>query len=91
MDHATLIDSMAERVGTTKVQARKFFDELVGLIRGELQSGGNLRVNDLGTFSLRGRAPRKGTAPGGQKYEGPARKTVTFKPASNFRRALNLK
>ena len=91
MDHNTLIDTMAERVGSTKVQTRKFFDELVGLIRGELQSEGRMRVNDLGTFHLRGRAPRKGTTPGGQNYETPARKTVTFKPASNFRRALNLK
>jgi nucleoid DNA-binding protein len=91
MTNQELYGELAKRKGLTKKKAREVVQELVSIIRGEVQGEGRFRLSDLGVFTLRYREPRVVKGAGGQVYQVPARQAVCFKVAANWKRAVNLR
>lgn len=82
MNKAELINTMAEKAGLTKVDARKALDAFIEATKKELKSGKEKKVTliGFGTFSVATRKARTGLNPQTKKaIKIPAKKVVKFK------------
>lgn len=80
MNKSELIDSMAEKAGLTKVQAKNALDAFMCTTSEALKKGDKLSLIGFGTFEVKNRPARKGHNPKTNKAINiPAKNVVRFK------------
>jgi len=92
MTKQELIEQFAEfDVFDSKAEAKRTFDGLIDIIKGELIAGNNVALGtDFGTFKVSEQAAKSGQVPGkpGQTYSTPAKNVVKFKVSSPLKSAV---
>ena len=84
-----LINKIAEKSGFTKKKSEKCLNACLEAIQEDLANGGNLRITDFGTFSVKKRKEREGRNPQtGEKITIPASKTVKFNPGKGLKNQI---
>ena len=85
-----LTGALAEKTGTTKVQAKAFLDAHAELLIEELKSTGSVQLAGIGKLKLGMRAERQGRNPStGEAITIKAAKTVKFSGGKSFKDAFN--
>lgn len=88
MTKKELVEALALKAEVSKGQAERMFNELFNLLGQEVAKG-EVRVDGFGTFKLATRAARVAKNPRtGEEVKVPAKKTVTFKPATALKAKL---
>lgn len=76
-----LIETVAEKMGATKKDAKTLIETLFETIAEALAKGKKVQITGFGTFEVRERKARTGVKPGtGEKIQIPASKYPAFKP-----------
>lgn len=90
MNKQALINQLALTAGVNQVQAERVFDALTATITDTLRNGGDLKIGELGRFSVKTRAARKAINPRTQDpIDVPARTVAKFKPGKALLAALS--
>ena len=90
MKKVELVEAVAEKTGLTKADSTKAIDATIEAITEELSNGGKVPLVGFGTFDVSERAAREGRNPRtGAIVQIAARKTVTLKPGSALKDAVN--
>jgi len=85
MNKAQLIDSMAEKSGLTKVEAKKALDAFVGATTEALKGGDRVALVGFGSFAVSERGARTGRNPQtGTEIKIAAKKVVRFKAGADL-------
>lgn len=85
MNKSELINSMAEKAGLTKVQAKGALDAFMCATTDALKKGDKLSLVGFGTFAVVKREARKGHNPRTKQVINiPAKKVVKFKAGSEL-------
>ena len=85
MNKSELINSMAEKAGLTKGQAKNALDAFMGTASETLKKGDKISLVGFGTLSVMERKARKGHNPRTKKViDIPAKKVVKFKAGSEL-------
>lgn len=85
-----LIDAVAYKSHTAKVDVKAVIDATLDVIRDELIAGGKVTLPYFGTFKVNHRAARKGRNPRtGEVINLPPNKRVHFKPGKSLKGAVN--
>ncbi len=89
MNKTELINSIAEKAGLTKVQAKVALDATVESITEQLAKGDKIALIGFGTFAVSEKTARKGINPRTKEViEIPARKSVKFKAGAELTNAV---
>lgn len=81
-----LVAALAEKTGTTKVQAKAFIDAHAELVSEELKASGSVQLPGIGKLKLGERAERQGRNPStGETITIKAAKTVKFSGGKSFK------
>ena len=85
-----LTGALAERTGTTKVQAKAFLDAHAELLIEELKQSGSVQLAGIGKLKMGERAERQGRNPAtGEAITIKAAKTVKFSGGKSFKDNFN--
>jgi DNA-binding protein HU-beta len=85
MNKAQLIDSIAEKAGLTKADAKKSLDAFVEATTDALKNGDRVALLGFGSFSVASRSARTGRNPqSGQAINIPEKKVIKFKPGAEL-------
>jgi len=85
MNKAQLIDSMAEKSGLTKADAKKALDAFVGATTDALKGGDRVALVGFGSFAVSERGARTGRNPQtGKEIKIAAKKVVRFKAGADL-------
>ncbi|MDO4755601.1 MAG: HU family DNA-binding protein [Parabacteroides sp.] len=85
MNKTEFINSVAEKSGLSKADAKKAVDAFVETVSNELKEGGKVALLGFGSFSVAEKSARKGINPKTkQPIEIPARKSVKFKAGAEL-------
>jgi nucleoid DNA-binding protein len=80
MSKALLVDSVAEKLGSSKADASKAIDAVLASIGKVTDDGGRITVPGFGTFRVKDRPARSAKNPRtGAAIEVPARSELAFK------------
>lgn len=89
MNKGQLVEKIAEKANTTKVDAEKILDATLDLIRTHVKKGDEVKLVGFGTFSKAKRKARKGMNPKtGEEIKIPTTWVPKFKPGTDFRNIL---
>jgi DNA-binding protein HU-beta len=90
MNKAQLIDSMADKAGLSKADAKKALDAFMDATSDALKQGDRVALVGFGSFSVAKRSERTGRNPQtGKEIKISAKKVVKFKPGSELADAVN--
>ena len=90
MNKKGLIDAMAAKTGSSKVDAERAIVALIEVISDALKKGDSLSLPGFGSFGIRERNARTGRNPKtGEELAIAASRVPTFKPGAAFKAALN--
>jgi len=90
MNKAELAEKVAGRMGITRLEASNIVDEVVGAISDTIQKREDVRLPNLGYFTVSKRAKRKARNPRtGDEITVPAKWVVKFKPAKGVADGMN--
>ena len=85
MNKTEFINAVAEKSGSSKVDAKKAVEAFVETVSSELKEGGKVALLGFGSFSVAEKSARKGVNPKTkQPIEIPARKSVKFKAGAEL-------
>lgn len=85
MNKTEFINSVAEKSGLSKVDAKKAVEAFVETVSDELKKGEKVALLGFGSFTVTEKAARKGVNPKTkQPIEIPARKSVKFKAGAEL-------
>lgn len=85
-----LTSALAERAGTTKVQAKAFLEAHAALLIDELKQSGSVQLAGIGKLKMGERAERQGRNPStGEAMTIKAAKTVKFSGGKSFKDNFN--
>lgn len=85
MNKAELIDSMAEKAGLSKADAKRALDAFIETTAGALNKKDRVSLVGFGSFSISTRAARKGRNPQtGKEITIKAKNVVKFKPGAEL-------
>lgn len=85
-----LTGALAEKTGTTKVQAKAFLDAHAALLIEELKTSGSVQLAGIGKLKVGERAERQGRNPAtGEAITIKAAKTVKFSGGKSFKDSFN--
>jgi DNA-binding protein HU-beta len=85
-----LTSALAERTGTTKVQAKAFLEAHAELLIEELKQSGSVQLAGIGKLKMGERAERQGRNPAtGEAITIKAAKTVKFSGGKSFKDNFN--
>ena len=88
MNKAELIAQIAKKSSITKIDAERFLNALMAIIKKELVTNGKFKLSGLGSFTVKKRASRTGRNPQtGLAIKIPTRKVVKFLPSKSFSRS----
>ena len=89
MNKAQLIDSMAEKSGLTKADAKKALDAFIGSTTAALKGGDRVSLVGFGSFGVSERGARTGRNPQtGKEIKIAAKKVVRFKAGADLSDAV---
>ncbi|MDE6099964.1 MAG: HU family DNA-binding protein [Paramuribaculum sp.] len=89
MNKTELINSIAEKAGLSKIQAKAALDATINTISEQLIKGDKVALIGFGTFAVAEKNARKGINPRTKEIiEIPARKQVKFKPGAELNDAV---
>lgn len=90
MNRKELIDALAAKTGSTKVDADRNVSALIDIITATLKKGDSLALVGFGTFEVRKRAARTGRNPAtGAELKIKAAKVPAFKAGASLKSAVN--
>lgn len=90
MNKSKLIELVAEKTDSTKVQSERILDATLEAIQEALQNGDEVKLVGFGTFSKTSRKSRKGRNPKtGASVKIPSSYVARFKPGKDLKEALN--
>lgn len=90
MTKSELIDAVAYKSHTAKVDVKAVIDTTLDVIRNELINGGEVNLPGFGKFSVRNVAARIGQNPRtAEDITIPAHKRPHFKPGKSLKQAVN--
>lgn len=90
MNKAELVDTIAEKTGTTKKVAEAQLEALIDAISASLKKGEKVQLVGFGSFEVRKRAARKGRNPQtGAEMKIPASNAPVFKAGKALKDAVN--
>lgn len=90
MTKSELIDAVAYKSHTAKVDVKAVIDTTLDVIRCELINGGEVNLIGFGKFSVKERAARKGHNPRtNEEIQLPAHKLPTFTAGKSLKGAVN--
>ena len=90
MNRKKLINTMAAKTDSTKVDAERSVAALIDIISGTLKKGDSLSLVGFGTFEVRKRAARTGRNPKtGEELKIKASKVPAFKPGATLKGLVN--
>lgn len=90
MTKSELIDAVAYKSHTAKVDVKAVIDTTLDVIRNELINGGEVNLIGFGKFSVKDRAARKGHNPRtNEEIQLPAKKLPTFTAGKSLKGAVN--
>ena len=85
-----VVEKIASENNITKKLAGELVASIIEGIKAEILSGEKLRISGFGTFTIKERAARTARNPQtGGEVKVPAKNVVTFKPATDFKEAVN--
>ncbi|MDR1403840.1 MAG: HU family DNA-binding protein [Tannerellaceae bacterium] len=85
MNKTEFISAVAEKSGLSKTDAKKAIEAFVDIVTVELGKGGKVALLGFGSFSVAGKAARKGVNPKTkQPIDIPARNVVKFKAGAEL-------
>lgn len=85
MNKNELVNAIAEKSGSSKIQAKKVLEAFLDATTEALQKGDNVALVGFGTFHVVKRGARKGRNPQTKKEMNiPAKKVVKFKAGSEL-------
>ncbi|MGR3279877.1 HU family DNA-binding protein [Acaryochloris marina NIES-2412] len=91
MNKGDLVDSIAEKSGTTKKQADVILSALTETIIDSVSSGEKVTLVGFGSFEARDRKARNGRNPQtGKKLKIPATKAPVFSAGKDFKEKVNV-
>ncbi len=89
MNKTNFINSVAEKAGLSKTDAKKAVDAFVETVSNELKAGGKVALLGFGTFSVTEKSARKGINPQTKEtIEIAARKSVKFKAGTELSESI---
>lgn len=89
MTKSEIVAQLAERIGTSKAEARRLLEAQIEAISHHLAIGDTIVLRGLGTFSTREMPARRGHRPtDGEALDIPARRQVTFRASESLRDAV---
>ncbi len=90
MNKAQLIDSMADKAGLSKADAKKALDAFMQSTSDALKGGDRVALVGFGSFSVAKRSERIGRNPQtGKEIKIAAKNVVKFKPGSDLADSVN--
>jgi len=90
MNRKELIDAMADKTCSTKVDADRNIGALIDIITATLKKGDSVALVGFGTFEVRKRAARAGRNPStGEAIKIKASKAPAFKAGATLKAAVN--
>lgn len=90
MNKSQLIELVAEKTGSTKVNAEIILDATLDTITKALQNGEEVKLVGFGTFTKLARKSREGRNPKtGASVKIPSTYVAKFKPGKDLKAALN--
>lgn len=90
MKKQELINATAEKLETTKKEARATLESVFEVFEDALVEGKKVPLGDIGKLEVRERAARKGRNPQtGAELDIPASKTIAFKAGKHGRELVN--
>jgi DNA-binding protein HU-beta len=90
MNRKELIDALATKTGSTKVDADRNIAALIDIITATLKKGDNVALVGFGSFEVRKRAARTGRNPAtGAELKIKASKVPAFKAGATLKAAVN--
>lgn len=90
MNKKEFITAFANKTGSTKVNADRNAQALIGIISSTLEKGGKVTLSGFGIFEVRERAARTGRNPRtGEPLKIKATKVPAFKAGATLKAALN--
>ena len=90
MNKTEFINSIAEKSGLSKVDAKKALDAFVDTVASELKAGNKVAILGFGTFSVNEKAARTGLNPRTKEsIDNPAHNVAKFKPSNELNDSLN--
>ena len=90
MNRKDLIDALATKTGSTKVDADRNIAALIDIITDTQKKGDNVALVGFGTFEVRKRAARAGRNPStGEAIKIKASKAAAFKAGATLKVAVN--
>jgi DNA-binding protein HU-beta len=90
MNKSGVIKELAREACITQAAAAMALDRVRDIIVSEVKDNGRFELSGVGVFTLVERAARTGRNPQtGAAIDVPAKNTVKFKPAPNFKQAPN--
>ena len=90
MNKVELIDSIAEKTGSTKADAGKALSAVIESISEALEKGEEVNLTGFGSFVVKQRAARKGrNVKTGEAIDIKASKAPGFKASKNLKARLN--
>lgn len=85
MNKKQLVAAIAEKTGSTLVQAGKSLDAFIEAVGEALKAGDNVQIPGFGSMQVRDRAAREGVNPAtGAKINIAAKKVVKFKAGKSL-------
>jgi DNA-binding protein HU-beta len=90
MRKSDLVKAVAKEVDQPESQVSNIVNATFDAIESALSSGDEVTITGFGTFRISERAAREGRNPqSGEKMTIPARKSPSFKPGSQLKRAVS--
>ena len=90
MRKSDLVKAVAKDVDMPESQVSNVVNSTFDAIEGALSKGDEVTITGFGTFRISERAAREGRNPqSGEKMTIPARKSPSFKPGSQLKRAVS--
>jgi DNA-binding protein HU-beta len=89
MNKADFVQAIAEKTGSSKIDAGKSVDAVIAVIAETLAKGAEIKLPGFGTFQVAERAATEGRHPRtGEKIAIPASKLPKFKAGTELKRAV---
>ena len=90
MNKRELVETVSKERNLTKKDAELLVDTVFNTLSSSFTEGDKVLISGFGTFKVNDRKARKGISPKTQEEMViPASKTVTFKPSSRLKDAMN--
>jgi len=84
------VNAITEQANLAKNVASDVLEELLGLIKGALESEEDVKISGFGKFEVRGKQERRGRNPQtGEEITIDPRRVVSFKPSPMFKERMN--